>query len=247
MPFTAPPNSPLVTFFNKACEGALKSHLFFSLIEKQKPNADRELGRFKLLRFSCLLRKLVKHMKEEPIVEKLKEMRFEIFKSSIRKFGLSLFVPELGSSKLNSAKGRSKGESLVASAKDFQRNLEFLNFKLTVQHEMELSNFQNVFSPFALKLRKKIRRTIRRTRSASTSPKRSPGESPNSETLRTQTSSSTYPHLITCDGCARTYANCPPNHSTTFYSSSPAPTSNFSSTFSAPFSPPNSPCTSALC
>ena len=130
-------NTQLILDFNLRYSNTFQEKVFYSLLIKDKICSEEELNKFKLARFYTILKKLTKLMKEDPIIEKLKEMRFQIFKTSLKRFGLNLFEPEMSVSKLGLTKSRSKNEVLVATARNLQRNLEFLNFKLTSQYEEE--------------------------------------------------------------------------------------------------------------
>lgn len=137
-------NSELLSYFDKYFANALDENLFYTLRIKKRPSPEKELNEFRLFRFGSILKKLAQHLKEDPIVEKLKEVRFQVFKESVRQFGMALFEPDLSVSRLGIAKGRNKSDIMVARAKDFQRNVEFLNFKLTLQHFRESSSHFNV-------------------------------------------------------------------------------------------------------
>ena len=134
---TSRKNTRLLKAFNVRFANAKKSRVFYSLQIKSRPCPEEELSRFKLARFSSILKKLAKFMKEDPIVEKLKEMRFQVFKTSLKRFGLNLLEPQMSVSQLGLAKVRSKPDLLVTSARNLQRNLEFLSFKLSAQYEEE--------------------------------------------------------------------------------------------------------------
>lgn len=125
--------SPLLAHFNEVFATAFGERLFFSLREKQRSASEMGLGQFRLFRFASVLKKLAKHLREAPIVEKLKEMRFHVFAASLRRFGMALFEPDVSVSRLGLAKGRGRSQLAVARARDLQRNLEFLNFQLTEQ------------------------------------------------------------------------------------------------------------------
>ena len=131
----------LISLFETRFANAIENKLLFVFQEKNRTSPEKELNQFRLFRFSSILKKLIKHLKEDPIIEKLKEVRFEIFKISIKRFGMALFEPNISISKLGIVKGRSKKEVQVVMAKDLQRNLEFLNFKLTVQYKQDHQNY----------------------------------------------------------------------------------------------------------
>jgi hypothetical protein len=138
----------LISLFENCFANAIENKLLFVLHEKNRVSPEKELNHFRLFRFSSILKKLIKHLKEDPVIEKLKEVRFDIFKVSIKRFGMALFEPDLSISKLGIAKGRNKNDVQVATAKDLQRNLEFLNFKLTVQYKQDYQNFNVRFCIF---------------------------------------------------------------------------------------------------
>lgn len=175
-------NSELLSHFDKCFANALDEHLFYTLRVKKKPPPEKDLNEFRLFRFGSILKKLARHLKEDPIVEKLKEMRFLVFKESVKQFGMALFEPDLSVSRLGIAKGRNKSDILVARAKDLQRNVEFLNYKLTLQHLRESPSHFNVLltSRFLTRSLKTSPNPSRASREAHTTPAKSPTPRPTS-------------------------------------------------------------------